>query len=400
MKTFFLILLFTLSAYGLYAQQQGDFTYINHRIDSLTQVYSTKEFKSISGTYVRFDNSNLSTEEKRKLIAKIRKLFEQNTYSNLYLLGHRILYDMWWMWPNNNSLEIKQELMELYLQYYFYPGRDQIIQVYILNIGQYYYLNNGTSFSNKARQRIKDILENKKTKEEYEAWLQYNKTIPSYISICTKIAKELMKKRGIQNDTIFQQIRDSVYSKYVYDEVKKDLESLQIKPDLIRMIGLLEMKECIPVLKQNLQECLQNERLEERRKAYRYALARLGDKEQRQYILDHLMHIGNNNHSDEKYFDEKDFFYFKDDEMIWRYIDVNYFSKKEIAIFSDYNISASLKTMSNIYPYIKNLPERLTYPDRRNSEKEEKWAQSLYEWLTANKDTVEFDYEGEKRFPR
>ena len=174
MKTFFLILLFAVLSYGLYAQQQGDFTYINHRIDSLIQVYSTEEFKSTSGTYVNFDNSNLSTNEKEKLIAKIRNLFEQNTYSNLYLLGHLILYNMWWMYPNNNSLEIKQELMELYLQYYFYPGTSKIIQVYILDIGQYYCLNNGTSFSNKARQRIKDLLENKKMRGEYEAWLNFN----------------------------------------------------------------------------------------------------------------------------------------------------------------------------------------------------------------------------------
>jgi hypothetical protein len=160
MKKFFLILMFALLSYGLYAQQQGDFAYIDHRIDSLTHAYSSGKFKNISrdiNGYVRFDDSNLSTKEKEKLIAKIRKLFEQNKYSNLYFLGHQILYDMWRMWPDNNSLEIKQKLMELYLQYYFYPGADRIINSYDINGKSYY--------SKKAKERIVEMLENKKPKK-------------------------------------------------------------------------------------------------------------------------------------------------------------------------------------------------------------------------------------------
>ena len=112
------------------------------------------------------------------------------------------------------------------------------------------------------------------------------------------------------------------------------------------------------------------------------------------------MHVRNNKYSDEKYFDKKDFSYFKDDEMIWRYIEVNYFSEKMIAIFAGDYISASLKTMSDVYPYIKNLPEKLLYPNWINSDEEgNQWAHSLYEWVMTNKDTVEFDYEGKKRFP-
>ena len=128
MKTFFLILLFTLLTYGLYAQQE-DFTYFNHRIDSLTSVYSTEERQEM--VYINyFDGSNLTSNEKKKLIVKVGKLFEQKKYANLYRYGHRIIYDMWKMHPNNNSLEIKQELMELYLQYYFYPGTAKIIYSY------------------------------------------------------------------------------------------------------------------------------------------------------------------------------------------------------------------------------------------------------------------------------
>jgi hypothetical protein len=298
---------------------------------------------------------------------------------------------MWWMWPDNNSLEIKQMLMELYLQYYFYPGTAQIINSYDIN-GKFYY-------SKKAKKRIVEILENKKTKEEYEAWLNYEKFLPGSIIRNKWVAEELIKKQKIQNDAIIQQIRDRISTEYINEATQRMLESRQIEPHLIRMIGLLEMKECSPVLKKNLQECIQNECLGERRKAYRYALARLGDKEQRQYILDSLMDVGSNNYSNEKYFDRKDFSYFKEDEMIWRYIEVNYFSNRQIGIFSEGSIPASLKTMNDVYPFVKNVPQELEFPYVSSDMNDDyKWTKAFYEWLMANKDKVEFDYEGEKRW--
>jgi hypothetical protein len=66
---------------------------------------------------------------------------------------------------------------------------------------------------------------------------------------------------------------------------------------------------------------------------------------------------------------------------------------------SDVYIPASLKTMYDVYPYIKNIPQRLVRSYvRMESEEKNRWAKSLYEWLMASKDTVEFDYEGEKEF--
>jgi hypothetical protein len=380
----FLILMFALLSYGLYAQQR-DFAWFNHRIDSLTSVYSTKEWQDmVYGNY--FDGSNLTSKEKKKLIAKVRKFFEQEMYPNLYRYGHRVIYEMWWMYPDNNSLEIKQKLMELYLRYYFYPGADGIINSYDIN-GKFYY-------SKKAKERIVEILENKKNKKEYEARLNYEKFLPENIIRNKWVAEELIKEQKIQNDTIIQQIRDSISMEYVNKVTQRMLELQQIEPHLIRMIGLLDMKECVPVLKKNLQECIQNECSGERRKAYRYALARLGDKEQRQYIIDSLM--------DAEKFDRRDFSYFQDDEMIREYIEVNYHSNKRFFPFSEgEGIPAELKTMSDIYPYIKNIPEGLNYSNLRGGvEVDIEWAKSLYEWLTANKDMVEFDYEGEEVFPR
>jgi len=400
MKKLFLVIISTFLFCNLYAQQR-DFAFFNHRIDSLTQIYSTKEWQEmIYGNY--FDYTNLNVKGKEKLIIKVRKLFEQEEYANLYRYGHRIIYDMWWMYPNNNSLEIKQKLIELYLQYYFYPGTSRIIDSYR------YDKNRNLYFTKKSKQRIIELLENKKTDKEYLACLNYRKTLSSSITVSEHFIKLLIKERNVQNDTIIQQIRDSVYTEYVSAATKKDLESLQLEPDLIRMIGLLDMKECIPALKKNMESCIANMDTcdfgtcrcsRDDIKAYRYALAKLGDKEQRQYILDNLMNIGNNNYSDEKYFDRKDFSYFRDDEMIWRYIKINYSSGKMIGILSDVYISASLKTMNDVYPFIKNIPKELIFPDFATDKEENQWAQSLYDWVMANKDKVEFDYEGEKKFP-
>jgi hypothetical protein len=124
---------------------------------------------------------------------------------------------------------------------------------------------------------------------------------------------------------------------------------------------------------------------------YSYALARMGDKEQRKYVLDSLMKIGQ--------FIGEDFAYFKDDEMVWKYIETNYFSKERYPILSDFDIHASLKTMSDVYPYIKSVPKELEYSDSfKTMEEEYRWAKNLYEWLMANKRKVKFDYEGEKEF--
>ena len=380
-----IITFFCLSS-NLYGQQQRDFIFFKDRIDSLTQIYSTKEWQEmIYGNY--FDNTNLSVKEKKELIVKVRELFEQEEYANLYRYGHRIIYDMWAMRPNNNSLEIKAKLIELYLQYYFYPESEKIIYCYPDWDYPYY--------SKKARNLLAEIVENKKTEKEYDAWLNFEKSLPSNISISEKLAKELMKKWESQNDTVIKQLRDSIYLKRIYDGVEKNLESLQIEPDMIRMIGLLDMNECIPVLKQNLQLCIQNKCHEKQIQAYRYALARLGDKEQFQYIIDHLM---NNDYSGgQVHFHGKDFSYFKNDEMIWKYLEFNFNSGKRIFDGTMF-VPAKLQTMGNVYLYIKNLPKELEYPNFKDGmEGELKWAQSLYEWLIANKDTVEFDYEGEKR---
>lgn len=389
MKKIILFFMCIVLSHNFYGQQERDFEYFDNWIDSLTLTLSVDTLAAnISG--VSFSNSILNTQEKEELIDKIRRLFEQEEYVNLYRLGHQILSNMWFIRSN----ETKQMVMELYLQYYFYPGELRMISSYG------YDKERNNYFTKKSKQRLIELLENKKTEQEYNAWLNFEKSLRNNILTSEYFTEKLIKERKIQDDTLIQQIRDSIYTEFVRAKAKKTLESLQIEPDLIRMITLLDMKESISILKQNLQSCIENGCQPIIIKAYRYALARFGDKEQRQYILDNLMDVGSGSlNRDYTYFDRRDFYYFQDDEMIWKYIEVNYPLEKMIGILSTVSIPASLKTMNDIYPYIKNLPEELIQPSSsRDMDEQYKWERSLYEWLMVNKDTVEFDYEGEKKW--
>ncbi|MDR3219182.1 MAG: hypothetical protein LBU22_09470 [Dysgonamonadaceae bacterium] len=178
----------------------------------------------------------------------------------------------------------------------------------------------------------------------------------------------------------------------INESAKKEFSSLQIANELIRIIGLLDMKECIPVLKQKLSHCIESDCLYGQEKAYRYTLARLGDEEQRRYVLDILVDIYT--------FSKEDIAYFRDDEITWRYIELNYFSDKPIPGESgNSTYPASLAAMSNVYPYIKNIPEALKYPRAQTMQPYLEWAKSFYEWLMANKANIAFDYDGEKKYP-
>jgi hypothetical protein len=388
-KLFFIACIFSLTEISA-QEQKKDFEYYNSRMDRLVSEYSTEERKRAEVIKLSFWKADLSFDERKQIVYKIRKLFEQDKYTNLYLLGHEFLRIMWYaendtLDVKRPSLEIKQMLMELNLQYYFYPGRRNIIS------GLYYHPEEKKIYTPKARKRMVEILENKKTGEEYEIFLKYYRSIPfAYVTASWEYAARLMKKRGIRDTSVLKQLRDSLLNDYIVKDAKQDFEDLQASPELIQMTGYLEMKECIPVLKQQLAYCTENE-CPDGNWAYRYALARMGDVEQRQYIWNNLILI-------EK-FSPFDFAYFRDDGLIWHFISVNYGSGKRIWVMSDTYLGADLLTMDGVYPYIENVPEELRYStDVRPMSEEYAWAKSLYEWLMANKEKVKFDYESEKKW--
>jgi hypothetical protein len=384
MKKIILIILSALLFYNVNGQKR-DYDYYNRQIDRLIAAYSIDKAISTSeeDKFFTSNDENLTTNEKKKIISKIKKIFEQQTYTNLYYLGHTMLYNMYFYQRENNSPEIRQILIELYLRYYFYPGRGY-------SMANSYNLESRFDYTTKAKKRIVEILEDKKTKEEYILYFTYWRTYYNDPKRGWEEAAIIMKTREERNATALKQLRDSIIENYVAKYVKREFEAARIEPDLIKMIGLLEMKECIPTLKQKLAEYIKNgSYYSDEEEACRYALARLGDEEQRQYILA-TMNINN--------FSREDFQYFQDDEIIWRYIDVSYLPGERIAVLSDDYLDASLLAMNDVYPFVKNVPQELMCPTEYNVKIGCQWAKAFYEWLMENREKIEFDYEGEKKW--
>ena len=374
------------------AQTRKDFECLNSQIDSVVSVYSTEGYKSSYNLYNIFYNVDITEKEKEKIIKKIEKMFMQNKYINLYTMGHYLIDEMWYPYPNANSTKTNQMLLELYLKYYFYPYRanDNLVD------GFYYDLKRKENYTDKSKKRIIEILENNKMQKEFDLWLKYNKNIftPSYMNL--DYAKQIMKKREIQNDTILLQIQDSLLTDRVYTETKTSFELLQIQnPKLILIVGFLDMKECVPIMQKNLQAFIEAKQDDyywmeyNYQRAYRFALAKLGDTIQRKYVLDNYMGIRN--------FDRNLFAYFRDDEMMWKFIEVNYHSPKTIPTDGNGGIQSYLRTMNDVYPFVENVSEYLVFPYMSNDMNEHyKWAKLFYEWLMENKQNIKFNYDGDK----
>lgn len=81
-----LVLSCVLFSLEIYAQDTKDYVYCSYQIDSLSKIYSVDSIVKIND-YFSFRDAKLSDKEKEKLIGKIRKLFEQKQYINLYIFG-------------------------------------------------------------------------------------------------------------------------------------------------------------------------------------------------------------------------------------------------------------------------------------------------------------------------
>jgi uncharacterized protein YlaN (UPF0358 family) len=396
MKNLKIIILGMLFINNLYSQQQNkDFTYCNAKIDSIFTELSVKTYKYPKNIDSIFAKTKISEKEQTKIVQKIWKMFEQEEYTNLYILGHCLLDEMWKRYYNYNIGKVSQQLLDVYLKYYFYPVKpsyEDLIDI------RYYDLNRRKNYTVKSKQRIFELLKDGKNEKEFELWLKYRQSRITDDRIekgstYWKIAESLMKKLEIQNDTVCMQIRDSIITESVYNAAKQDFDELKIFNYLILMAGFLDMKECIPVLQSQLPEAIEKDDMwQSRERAIRYALARLGDKEQQNYVIENMMGY-------EQYFDTDYFSYFRDDEMMWKFIDVNYHSNQMIMIYSEGDgISSALKTMSDVYPYVKNISKKLAYPyTSKDINDDYKWAKEFYEWLMANKNKIKFDYDGEKK---
>jgi hypothetical protein len=191
---------------------------------------------------------------------------------------------------------------------------------------------------------------------------------------------------------VLAQVRDSLLTSHINERLVRRFASLERQINgLIRMTGLLDMQEAVPVLERKLPKVSETIREREREVAIRFALTRLGGEEQRQYVLDNLMYY--------PLFRRTDFMYFQDEEMMWRYVEVNFYSDKRVSILGDDGVSMSFAVIRDIIPFIKNLPQELELSWSIVGERSQNaWAQSVYDWLMENRDIVEFDFDDNKRW--
>jgi hypothetical protein len=385
-----------------YAQDKSlNIRYYNAKLDSVIYKYSIGINKNPYSDIRDFYDANLSETDRKKIIIRIKQLFEQDKYSNLYSLARITLYDLWQIYPVKNTTKIKQSLLELFLKYYFYPGQ----RVYLIS-SDYNDLNITNNYTTASRKRIFDILKGEKTQEEYNAEILFQESIPVNVNSFKRAVEQTIKRQKIQDDSIIKKVTDSIYVEDMINYAKDILDEKQIESDLILMIGFLNMKECVPTLGEKLQEIIikttKNNRDEEygvaiktinidHEQAYRFALAKLGDKTQRQYILDTFIST--------HYFDKKFLSYFRDDSITWKYIDDVYNSKAEFPNYSSY-IPATIYAMDAVCPFIKDLPRELHNPHHQHHiqgmQKYYDWEKALHEWLMKNRDKVTFDYDGKK----
>ena len=387
-KLFLLFFVICFCCDVIFAQDNNkNFEYYNSKIDSIVLAYSTEIYKRIGGLGISFYNSDLNNADKKKLIFKIRTMFEQDKYSNLYRVAHNLLYKMWYnISPIKNSTKIKQNLLDLNLEYYFYPDGSDLTNL------NFFDLSIRNDYTERAKNRIFKILKDEKTQDEYNAWLLREKSIPENKRICESLAQWVINHKGIKNDTIIEWIKDSVCTEYISSEAKRMLAEEQIQPNLILMTGFLGMKECIPILQKNLQaEIAENKYYKDTEIAYRFALAKLGDKEQYRYLLDTFIYT-HSVRSLQKYLS-----YFRDDKITWKFIDVSYHSSERIYTSSEDHegIPSTIFTMDVICPYIKDLPKELNNPhgQPQGMKKYYDWEKRLYEWLMKNRDSIKFNYD-------
>ena len=90
MKNIILLLISGACFINLSAQVKRDYNYYNKQIDSLISVYSVDTLKRTNIYSSYFNHSILTDTEKKKLIGRIEKMFEQKEHVNLYRLGHAL----------------------------------------------------------------------------------------------------------------------------------------------------------------------------------------------------------------------------------------------------------------------------------------------------------------------
>ena len=364
---------------GTITAQQENYAFYEQKIDSLTQEYAILEYKRTNEVPYFFHGFQLNDKETEMVINKLVKLYEQESYVNLQMLSSRLLSDLF----NNTNRIFRQRIIEVSLEHYFYPWQSEIISRDTLD------------YSPKAKILLHEVLQEKDKKENWDKY--FNLYVKSNLdnkyrneSYYLKDAKQILGESA--NSILLNQTADSLWlNSYAIPEAKQALESDKITDRQVRLIGFLEMKECIPDLRKALQEHVSSKQLygEGKERALREALVRLGDKEQEDFLIQNAAEYL-------PYEVRQDLNYMRSPRVIWGFIDYNRNNTGMTWMFSDEGSIFPMRSMSiwHALAFVKNPPKELISEDKGLNSIEEfiQYHERLYEWMVKNKESIEYQF--------
>ncbi|GAB6013343.1 hypothetical protein [Viscerimonas tarda] len=348
------ILLFTIN---ITAQEKKDYMFFISSIDELKTKYAVKQYlyESVEvpeKDYWKF--YNLSLDEQNMVLDYVITLYDQKEYANLYQLGRRLLSRFY---DKRNNKDIQSRIIEIHLDKRYY--------MYTISFSYWGYVDN---YSEKAKLRLLNILENRKTSEDIDAWRVLAEAIvnTSHGKSIEIDVRNIMKNERIENEEIEQLLLDSILQQRIDEEIQEyeKYPPLGNDGDLYE-IGSSGDKQFIPALEAILEkdyyasmfgrwsEWEWNFKRTNLQKACTYALAKLG-------VQKYIDEIFEND-------EEINYQYLGTKEAFLRWLEINYVWNE----VSSFKVEGGIPDpkafvfICRAMNYIENLPRglRLTIKD-------------------------------------
>ena len=371
----------------IFAQPIDCYEFLNSKIDSLTAKYSIHDFvDNVDFLYNDgFCFADLTEEQQNRIIDKVYAMFNQNEYIGLYDVASELLEKLY---KYNNNNNVKKRMVEIWYDkicYFAYT---------IISFG------NSQNYSEKAKQRLLDIMAKRWTKEDISAWkiiIEHSvrkKLTNDYKYDVQKIMKETNRKG--------KKVEKFLLDSLVQQGIEKNLQRNMNRPvsrSGILMIGSLKDERFIPYLESIIEETKTDKDSAEYKKACTYALAKLGVQKYIDEILENDKEI--------KYR------YLGTKEAFLRWLELNRDWNKSDKLCSKCGyLPVPIVSLWDVQEYVKNeIPKELKiggleveyfclpdFPDWKkkycdstkieNSKLTIKKIDKLYQWLWDNKDKL------------
>lgn len=305
--------------------------------------------------------TNLSIDQEEWIYNYLLPYANNDSLFNLKIVGYNLLRNMA---HNSKHIKIRQKVMEEVL---LGPAR---LPHSWQDVKDVVYDFRKEDYTERSKQRLKDIFLGNLTEKEIEIHLKYRK--PSEQYILDNIERAKPKNKRARFDV--NHLRDSIivdFEKTIINN-KKEPCPPNISNRLILAFGFLDMVEMIPIL-----EDLKDTECKYLKDEITYCLAKLGVKEYKDEI-----------------FSKKEFNYryLGSEDAIYQYFKNNDMAEM-IAHPSWPTIKGSRRffTLFDLQYYILNFPDELKQPRYCGGTFDEEKAMKGYEWIINNKGKLILD---------